>query len=52
MQDEFGDTPLLEACDQGHLKTASVLIEKGAYIDFQNKVGCHNTLHVQINFGN
>ena len=38
MQDEFGDTPLVEACDGGHVAIAALLIDKGAVIDYKNKV--------------
>ena len=31
-------TPLMTACQEGHTTTASLLIEKGASIDYQNKV--------------
>ena len=39
LQDEHGDTPLMEACDGGHIATAILLIDKGASIDYKNKVG-------------
>ena len=38
MQDEWGDTPLIEACGEGHVMVAAVLIEKGALINYKNKV--------------
>ena len=38
MQDEFGDTALMEACDAGHVDTAALLIDKGARVDYKNKV--------------
>ena len=38
IQDEWGSTPLIRACIQGDLTTATLLIEKGANIEYQNKV--------------
>ena len=38
MQDEFGDTPLIEACDGGYVAIAALLVDKGARIDYKNKV--------------
>ena len=38
MQDEYGDTALMGACKQGHVTIAALLIEKGATVDYQNKV--------------
>ena len=38
MQDEYGDTALLAACGAGHVMVAAVLIEKGALVNYQNKV--------------
>ena len=38
MQDEFGSTALIVACQQGHVNVASVLIKRGAAIDYQDKV--------------
>ena len=39
MQDEFGETALHAASGQGRVKVISVLVAKGAIIDFQSKVG-------------
>lgn len=36
MQDEFGDTPLIEACDGGYVAIVALLIDKGARIDYKN----------------
>ena len=38
MQDEFGDTALIEACDGGHVAVAALLIDKGARVNYKNKV--------------
>ena len=38
MQDEYGDTALIGACVAGHVTVAAVLIEKGALVNYQNKV--------------
>ena len=38
MQDDFGDTALVIASYQGHVDVAQLLIERGAAIDYQNKV--------------
>ena len=38
MQNEYGNTALLGACGEGHVTTAALLIEKGATVDYQNKV--------------
>ena len=38
MQDEFGDTALIAAVDQGHITTAALLLDHGADVNKQNKV--------------
>ena len=38
MQDEYGETALIAACGQGHVTIAALLIEKGALVNYQNKV--------------
>ena len=38
MQDDLGYTALGAACDQGRVDVARLLIERGAAIDYQNKV--------------
>ena len=38
IQDEDGNTALIEACRGGHAEAASVLLDHGANIDYQNKV--------------
>jgi hypothetical protein len=38
MQDEDGNTPLIEVCRWGHIKTARVLLDQGANVDLQNNV--------------
>ena len=41
MQDDLGFTALGTACQQGHTEVARLLIEKGATVDYQNKVRLH-----------
>ena len=38
MQDHLGATALVVACERGHVDVARLLIERGAVIDYQNKV--------------
>ena len=38
MQDDLGFTALGIACQEGHVNVARLLIERGAAIDYQNKV--------------
>jgi ankyrin repeat protein len=38
MQDRVGDTPLITACQCGHVETARVLLDHGANVDQQNNV--------------
>ena len=38
MQDEFGESPLIQASYHGHVATCRLLIERGATVDYQNKV--------------
>ena len=38
VQDEDGDTALIQACRGGHLETVKVLLDHGAIVDYQNKV--------------
>ena len=38
MQNDLGSTALGTACAQGHVDVAQLLIERGAAIDYQNKV--------------
>ena len=38
MQDHLGYTALGTACVRGHIDVARLLVEKGAAIDYQNKV--------------
>ena len=37
-QDEYGNTALSVACQEGHAETVRMLLEKGANIDYQDKV--------------
>ena len=39
MQSEYGETALHAASGQGHVKVISVLVARGAILNFQNKVG-------------
>ena len=38
MQNEYGTTALIPACGEGHVMVAAVLIEKGALVNYQNRV--------------
>ena len=38
MQDDLGFTALGIACHEGHVDVTQLLIERGATIDYQNKV--------------
>ena len=38
MQNSFGDAPLTIACAKGHADVATFLMDKGAVVNFQNKV--------------
>ena len=38
MQDEDGNTALIQACRYGHVETARVLLDHGANVDHQNNV--------------
>ena len=38
MQDDLGFTALGVACSRGHIDVTRLLIERGAAIDYQNKV--------------
>ena len=38
MQDEYGNTALIEACYGGHFETARILLDRGANVDQQNDV--------------
>ena len=38
MQDSYGDAPLTVACGGGHADVATFLMDKGAVVNFQNKV--------------
>ena len=41
-QDEFGNTALIGACQNGHINTTRILLNHGAYVDKQNKVNSTN----------
>ena len=38
MQDEDGNTALIQACRRGHVETARVLLNHGTNVDHQNNV--------------
>ena len=38
MQDDLGFTALMNACASGHTATANLLIERGAEVEYHNKV--------------
>ena len=38
MQDKFGDTALIAASQEGHIKCATVLLKHGANVNYQRKV--------------
>ena len=38
MQNEYVDTALMAACGEGHAMVTAVLIEKGALVNYKNKV--------------
>ena len=40
IQDEFSESALNTACGHGHVDTASLLIRKGADINYKTKVWC------------
>ncbi|TEB25251.1 ankyrin [Coprinellus micaceus] len=44
IRDEYGDTPLHNACTRGHVKTAEYLLEFDASLEIQNKEG-NTALH-------
>ena len=44
-QDEYGETPLNTACGHGHGDVASLLITKGALVNFQTKVRYDKQFH-------
>ena len=56
MQDDYGDTALIPACGAGHVMVAAVLIEKGALVNYQNKVSplwlsyMHAAVRCNINY--
>ena len=46
IQDEWGSTALIIACIEGHVATATVLINKGATVNYLNKVRLMSVLTV------
>ena len=47
-QEEWGDTALINACREGHVTTAALLINRGAAVNYLTKVSC---LHCCIDKG-
>ena len=44
MQDKYGNTALIQACQYGHVETARILLDNGANVDHQNNVStCSKT---------
>ena len=43
MQDENGNTALIEACQGGHVESARILLDHGANVDHQNNVSLSRT---------
>ena len=39
MQEEIGETPLHAASGEGHVNVITILIERGAAVNYLNKVG-------------
>ena len=37
-QDEYAATPLIAACGENYIEVARFLVERGASMDYQNKV--------------
>ena len=38
MQDENGETALIQACDKGHVNITTELLQHGAVVNYQDKV--------------
>ena len=38
MQDENGETALIQACAKGHVNIATLLLQHGAVVNYQDKV--------------
>ena len=38
VQDDFGDTALMAAVNEGHLQVAEILVNNGADVNYRNKV--------------
>ena len=49
MQDDRGSTALIIACEKGNSSVARLLVERGAAINYQDKVGllCVTVLYIQ-----
>jgi ankyrin repeat protein len=48
MQDEDGDTPLIQACYYGHVETARVLLDHRASVDQQDNVSTCSRQNMMI----
>ncbi len=49
-RDQFGNTPLIIACQNGNARIVKALIRHNANVDSQNKQGCTG-LHYCISYG-
>jgi ankyrin repeat protein len=49
MQDEYGNTPLIQACRWGHFETAKVLVHHGANVDQKNNVSSSFNIKFWLN---
>ena len=49
-RDQFGNTPLIIACQNGHARLVKALLRHGAVIDAANKSG-NTGLHYAVSFG-
>jgi ankyrin repeat protein len=38
MQTKYGSTALIRACANGHLETAKLLLHRGAFVNYQDRV--------------
>lgn len=49
-RDQFGNTPLIIACQNGHARLAKVLLRHGAAVAAANRSG-NTGLHYAVSFG-
>ena len=45
---QFGQTPLYEACDNGHDKVVHALLDHGVQVDIPEKVSDISCIHVKL----